>query len=542
MRSPDAERDQRVLVFAPIGRDGALTYELLHRTGIEASICDSIGQLVAELADGAGAIILTEEAFDHRGFRELPAALDQQAAWSDIPVILFAGTAHTSTSLRTIGLAETLRNVTFIERPIRTAAVVSVVRAAIRARRRQYELRDTLVALHAARAEAEGASRLKDEFLATLSHELRTPLNAILGWTTMLRHRQVDGARITRALEVIERNARAQAKLIEDVLDMARIITGKLRLEIRPVALGSIIEAAVDAIRPAAEAKSITLRVDAGSVPAISGDAMRLQQVLWNLLSNAVKFTPSKGMITVTLRLVNSHAVLAVSDTGAGLPPEFLPYVFDRFRQADQSVTRGHGGLGLGLSIVKHLIELHGGTVGAESAGAGLGATFRLTLPIPVMLEGPPERRERELTADAFALRLDGRTLLVVDDDAATRELLADLFERAGASVVSVDSASAAMSEVCRCAPDAIIADIGMPGEDGFSLMRRIRSLPPPAGRVPAIALSAYTRGEDQDAAHEAGFSTFIAKPATPQQLLQGVDAQVNRAAPPLSDSAPRIA
>ena len=538
MTNPDAEREGRVLVFAPIGRDAALTYELLHRTGIHGYICGSVGQLVVELAQGAGAIILTEEALDHPEFRDLPAALDRQAAWSDIPVILFAGSPHTNTSLRTIGLAESLRNVTFIERPIRTAAVVSVVRAALRARARQYELRDTLVALHAARTEAEAASRLKDEFLATLSHELRTPLNAILGWTTMLRHGQVDPPRITRALEVVERNARAQAKLIEDVLDMARIITGKLRLDMRPVALGLIVEAAIDAIRPAADAKSIDLRVNGGSVPAINGDAVRLQQVLWNLLSNAVKFTPAKGTITVSLQLVDSHAALAVSDTGTGLAPEFLPYVFDRFRQADQSVTRGYGGLGLGLSIVKHLVELHGGTVAVDSPGPGLGATFNVSLPIPVMLETPVDRREREQAADAFALRLDGRRVLVVDDDVATRELLRDLFERVGATVVTAASAAAAIDELLHHAPDAIVADIGMPGEDGFSLMRRIRALPPPGGLVPAIALSAYTRGEDQDAARRAGFSAFIAKPATPQQLLEGVYGVLRGSSPPQPDSA----
>jgi CheY-like chemotaxis protein len=336
---------------------------------------------------------------------------------------------------------------------------------------------------------------------------------------------------------VVERNARAQAKLIEDVLDMARIITGKLRLDMRPVALGPIVEAAMDAIRPAADAKSINLRVNAGSVPAINGDTMRLQQVLWNLLSNAVKFTPAKGTITVSLQLIDSHAALAVSDTGSGLPPEFLPYVFDRFRQADQSVTRSYGGLGLGLSIVKHMVELHGGTVAVDSPGAGLGATFTVSLPIPVMLDAPVDRRERDQAADAFALRLDGRRVLVVDDDFATRELLRDLFERAGAAVVTAASAAAAIDEVLHDAPHAIVADIGMPDEDGLTLMRRIRRLPPPGGLVPAIALSAYTRGEDQDAARQAGFSAFIAKPATPQELLREVDALVHGSSPSIPGS-----
>jgi signal transduction histidine kinase/ActR/RegA family two-component response regulator len=541
MSNAVAEHDHRVLVFAPIGRDAALTYDLLHRTAVHGFICGSVGHVVAELAKGAGAIILTEEALDDPGFPSLPAALEQQAAWSDIPVILFAGNAQSSASLRTIGLAETLRNVTFIDRPIRIAAVTSVVRAAIRARARQYELRDTLVALHAARTEAEAASRLKDEFLATLSHELRTPLNAILGWTTMLRHRQVDESQIARALEVVERNARMQAKLIEDVLDMARIITGKLRLDMRPVALAPIVAAAIDAVRPAADVKSIRLQVNVGALPAIHGDATRLQQVLWNLLSNAVKFTTPGGTVTTSLQLLDSHAVLAVSDTGQGLAPEFLPFVFDRFRQADQSVTRGHGGLGLGLSIVKQVVELHGGSVRAESAGPGRGSTFYVTLPIPVMLETAPDRRDGDQSSDAFALRLDGRRILVVDDDVATRELLGDLLHRAGASVVSAGSVAEALDEVARNLPDLIIADIGMPQEDGLSLMRRIRSLPPPTGVVRAIALSAYTRAEDQEAALQAGFGAFIAKPATPQQLLRALDTTLHESGHTLPDS-PRSA
>jgi CheY-like chemotaxis protein len=234
----------------------------------------------------------------------------------------------------------------------------------------------------------------------------------------------------------------------------------------------------------------------------------------------------------VSLRLVDSQAMLAVSDTGPGLAPDFLPYIFDRFRQADQSVTRGHGGLGLGLSIVKHLVELHGGIVRAESDGMGHGATFHVALPIPVMLEAPPDRRDRDASKDAFAVRLDGRHVLVVDDDVATRELLAGLIERAGGAVTTADSTNSALAAVHRRAPDAIIADIGLPGEDGRALLRRIRTLPPPAGVAPAIALSAYTRAEDQQSALAAGFTSFIAKPATPQQLLRALDAIMNAPEP----------
>ena len=288
-----------MLVFAPVGRDGALTRELLGRASIPARVCASIDDLCAEFANQAGAIIMTEEGLDESSFPRLVAALNRQPAWSDIAVILFAGGMQPSAAVRMLGVVEALRNVTVIERPIRVAAVVSVVRAALRARLRQYQMRDTLLALRAARSEAEAASRLKDEFLATLSHELRTPLNAILGWTTMLRHGQVDPEQVSHALEVVERNARAQAQLIEDVLDMARIITGKLRVDLAPVALGPIVETAVEAARPAAFAKRIDIRVELRDVPPVRGDAGRLQQVLWNLLSNAVKFTPPGGQISI---------------------------------------------------------------------------------------------------------------------------------------------------------------------------------------------------------------------------------------------------
>jgi signal transduction histidine kinase/ActR/RegA family two-component response regulator len=536
MPSRIADLERRVLVFAPVGRDGALTRELLGRAALPSFVCSSIDRLCAELSDGAGAIILTEEALDDGALTGLSAALDRQPPWSDIPVILFAGSAHGNASIRTLGLVETLRNVTFIERPIRVAAVISVVRAAIRGRMRQYEMRDTLLALHAARTEAETASRLKDEFLATLSHELRTPLNAILGWTTMLRHGQVEPSRVERALDIVERNARAQARLIEDVLDMARIITGKLRLVMQPVALGPVVDAAVEAIRPAAEAKGVRLETVIGGVPTVRGDAGRLQQILWNLLSNAVKFTPAGGEVRTVLVLMDSRALVTVSDTGTGLPPDFLPFVFDRFRQADQSVTRGHGGLGLGLSIVKHLVELHGGTVRAASEGIGQGASFSVALPIPAVIETPSDRRERdERQGDAFALRLHGRNVLVVDDDEGTRELLVGLIERTGAEVATAESAAAALAEIEHNPPDLIVADIGLPGEDGCSLMRRVRGLPSLARHVPSIALSAYTRAEDRESARAAGFTTFIAKPATPRELLGALERLFTAATPPSS-------
>jgi signal transduction histidine kinase/ActR/RegA family two-component response regulator len=519
-----AEISTRVLVFAPIGRDGALMQDLLAREEIPAVRCATIEEVCHYLDQGCAALILTEEVFRERRLDRLAACLRAQPPWSDIPVLLFAGTDGVPASATTIALLDLFPNVTLLDRPIRLAVAVSIVRAALRARARQLEVRDLLVALEAAREGAEAASRLKDEFLATLSHELRTPLNAILGWTTMLRHGEVEPERVDKALEVIDRNARAQARLVEEVLDMARIITGKLRIELKPVALRPVIDAVVEALRPAADAKGIRIGVDAGTrVSDIRGDADRLQQVFWNLLSNAVKFTPPGGQVMVRLDAPDSHVRIVVTDNGIGLDPSFLPFAFDRFRQADQSVTRGHGGLGLGLAIVKHLVELHGGRVDVASAGNGQGATFTILLPVPPLLEYAPPSPAK-VDSNAFALRFTGRRLLVVDDDPTTLELLKELFVRAQADVVAADSAAAAFESVSRNPPDVMIADIGMPEEDGYSLIARIRRLPEPAGSVPAIALSAYTRSDDRMLAQAAGFSEFIGKPASPEDLLSAVE------------------
>ena len=512
----------RVLIFAPIGRDADLTRGLLARSTIDSVICRSVERVVGEIEEGCAAVILTEEVFEQPDFGRLPVALRQQPPWSDIPVLLFAGSDGRPPSSKTIELLDLFPTVTLLDRPIRVAIAISIIRAAIRARERQLEVRDLLVALHASREEAEAASRLKDEFLATLSHELRTPLNAILGWISMLKHGQLEPARAARALEVIDRNARAQAQLVEDVLDMARIITGKLRIQLEPVALRPVVEAAIEALRPAADAKRITLVLTVRTHDAeVRADQDRLQQVFWNLLSNAVKFTPDGGTVTVQVDARNSHLRVSVSDTGIGLDPAFVPYVFDRFRQADQSVTRGHGGLGIGLAIVKHLVELHGGRVEVASEGRNRGATFRVLLPVPAIIDRHRDRAASS-AAEAFAIRLPGRRVLVVDDDATTRELLSELFRGADASVVTADSAASAFAAFQRETPDVLIADIGLPGEDGLSLMRRIRAT---AGDrlIPSIALSAYTRIEDRDAAYAAGFTAFIGKPAAPQELLYAV-------------------
>ncbi len=514
-----ANLEDRVLIFAPIGRDAELTRDLLERASIACDVCRSISALV-ETFDrvGGGALLLTEEALDEREFPVLMTMLEEQPPWSDVPVLLFAGAPGADITVRAIRSIETLRNVTLLERPIRLAAVLSTVRAALRSRRRQHEVRDLLVALHRARAEAEGANRLKDEFLATLSHELRTPLNAILGWTSMLTRGQIDASRLPRVFQVLDRNAQSQAQLIADVLDVSRIITGKLVLQPTVVDLSDIIARAIDAVRPAAVAKNIRLTLEAPIDTVVRGDPDRLQQIFWNLLSNAVKFTPAAGVVRVEITRDADTITVAVVDSGVGIPAEFAPFVFDRFRQADQTTTRSYGGLGLGLSIVKHLTELHGGTVTASSAGRGHGARFEVRLPaVEAAVEMAPAQ-----TPQFNRVSLDGHSILVVDDDESTREVVATALEAAHAEVQPAASAQEAREWLQRHVPALIITDLGMPVEDGFSLIRDVREQLAP--HVPAIALSAYADQRSREAAFAAGFTAFLAKPTRADALSQLVE------------------
>lgn len=394
-----------------------------------------------------------------------------------------------------------------------------------------------------ARLQAEEANRAKDEFLGTVSHELRTPLTAILGWARLLRTGNLDASTSAGAMETIERNAKAQAKIIEDILDTSRIISGKLRLDVRPVELAPVIEAAIDSLRPAAAAKGIRLEAaldpEAGPVAA---DPDRLQQVVWNLLSNAIKFTPEAGRVQVQLTRKDSHLELVVRDTGKGIPADFLPYVFDRFRQADSSMKRTYGGLGLGLGIVRHLVELHGGTVHAESPGEGQGATFRIVLPaIGRVHPARPEIADRDLAS--FPARagthsfdappfLSGLHVLVVDDERDTRQLLIASLGKFGAIVTEAASAREALDEIHKSQPDVLISDIGMPDEDGCVLIRKVRLLEPErGGRIPAIALTAYARTEDRVRVLSAGYQMHIPKPVDPAELATVVASIAGRTA-----------
>jgi signal transduction histidine kinase/ActR/RegA family two-component response regulator len=383
-----------------------------------------------------------------------------------------------------------------------------------------------LVREQQARAAAEAADRAKDEFLAVLSHELRTPLNAVYGWARMVRSGQVqDAEQVSRALGVIERNANAQVQLVDDLLDVSRVITGKMRLDVRAVDLRTVVEAALDAVRPAADAKGLRLQavLDPRAGP-ITGDSDRLQQVVWNLLINAVKFTPRGGRVQVHLQRVNSHVEIVVSDTGQGIAPDTLPVIFERFRQADSSSTRLHSGLGLGLALVKHLVELHGGSVEAQSAGEGKGATFIVRLPLmiadvphgPVLRVHPTAPSPESLPG----ARLDGLRVLLVDDDPDSVDLATAILAGAGADVLACRSAAEALQAVQAWRPDVLVSDIEMPEEDGYSLIRKVRALDPGhGGKTPAVALTAYGRTQDRMQSLTAGYSMHVPKPVDPGEL-----------------------
>jgi PAS domain S-box-containing protein len=665
-----SEFEQRVLVLPTTGADAQAMSKLFAANGIDSSMCADMEQLCARLRDGAGALIIAEEALlaSPEGLRSCVAA---QPVWSDIPIIVLSRSGYETNAL--LALIGQLGNVSVVERPIRMSTLVTLVRSSLRARRRQYEVREYLLrqeqaqktiregerryrslidnitdyaifmtdveggistwnsgaealfgysaaevanrsldlfstqqdvdsqrasrdlalaiasgraasegwkmrkdgtllfiegacvtvldeaghivgvahflrdvtekhriaiereqlleSERAARSEAERASHTKDEFLATLSHELRTPLNAILGWTMVMRKLKGLPDEAGNALNVIERNARSQAQIIADLLDMSSIISGKVRLDVQRTDLASVIAATVETVRPATLAKNIRLQVvlDPMAGP-VRGDPNRLQQVLWNLLTNAVKFTQRDGRVTITLSRVNSHLEIEVADNGEGINPAFLPHMFDRFRQADASTTRRHGGLGLGLSIVKQLVELHGGSISVKSAGLGMGATFRVVLPVMATALDPTQPGEmREHPARSIAppdvealsaVELEGIKVLVVDDEPDARLLIERLLEDCNASVLTASSAAEALQVLQRDSADVIVSDIGMPIEDGFTLIRRVRALKDGNAATPAIALTAYARVEDRVKAIQAGFQMHLSKPVEPMELV----------------------
>jgi PAS domain S-box-containing protein len=411
--------------------------------------------------------------------------------------------------------------------------------------RKQFELERTelLNREQQARQEAEAANRTKDEFLATLSHELRTPLTAILGWSRMISDDRLSQEDKARGLEAIQRNAQLQSQLIEDILDVSRIITGKFRLDVQATELATVIESAVESVLPAAQAKEIRLQrvLDSGT-SLVSGDPNRLQQVIWNLLTNAIKFTPKGGRVQVRLERINSHVEIVVSDSGEGIKPEVLPYVFDRFHQADSTMTRNYGGLGLGLAIVRHIVELHGGTVEAYSAGIGQGATFTVKLPLMATRSTEPEPATREERVHPTASlgadfecppELEGLHVLVLDDDEDARHLIQTVLQRCLANVTTASTVADAMEVLQRTRPDVLISDLGMPGEDGYSLIRQVRALSPAqGGQTPAAALTAYARLEDRMRVLRSGFQIHLPKPIEPAELVAVVANLADRIRP----------
>jgi signal transduction histidine kinase/CheY-like chemotaxis protein len=548
----------RVLVLAPTAKDGEVTRALLARAALVCVLCESLKRLVSEIRAGAGAVLITEEAIGADGIEELLEVLGAQPTWSELPVLVLmrGGVESTSVALRVI---RSLANVTLLERPAPMRSVISAVHTAVRSRLRQYQIRDQIQEIRqlleserAARAEAERAGRMKDEFLATLSHELRTPLNAILGWATMLRRSADDPEEITSGMEIIERNARIQAQLIEDLLDMSRIISGKIRLDVHSVDPSTVIEAAIESVRPAADAKEIRIQNVLEPCGPVLGDPGRLQQVLWNLLSNAVKFTPRGG--NVICRRSRSSVEITVSDTGPGIKPEFIPHVFERFRQADGSTTRRYGGLGLGLAIVKNLVELHGGTVEARSAGDNSGANFIVRLPISALRSQAPNVRDGENPDDIAARStatvtagsadnaieqcdqadLAGIKVLVVDDDADARNLVQRLLSDCNAQVITAASAQEAITLLKAELADVLLSDIGMPTMDGYEFIRLVRQEIASAERMPAAAITAFARSEDRRRALLAGYQTHIPKPVEPSELTAVVASLAGRIGPPL--------
>jgi signal transduction histidine kinase/ActR/RegA family two-component response regulator len=480
-------------------------------------------QALARVAEGEGKRLM--EAFQRdsaelegvqRRLLELRRQQEQQARFFSEAVLA----ATIVVSLLLVGAAATISR-RFDERR-------RLLEKEIAERRRAEEYRESLlVSERAARSEAERATRLKDEFVATLSHELRTPLNAIVGWASILqRDRRTET--VAQGVEVIERNAKLQAQMIEELLDMSRILSGKLLFDLQRMDVAHVIESAVASVRPTADAKGIFLGSSLTSAGSVNADSARLQQVIWNLLTNAIKFTPRGGKVTIELQEAAGHVIIAVSDTGQGIKAEFLPYVFDRFRQADASTTRRHGGLGLGLSIVKSLVEMHGGTVDVQSPGEDQGATFFVRLPLVQRHTRTSTEDETsdehasatERQSDASAV-LTGLHILVVDDEADARTLARRVLEECGAHVFTAGSAAEALATMDDGrALSILVSDIGMPEQDGYDLIRLMRLRPGDAGRVPAVALTALARAEDRKRALLAGYQTHVSKPVDPAELV----------------------
>jgi signal transduction histidine kinase/ActR/RegA family two-component response regulator len=500
----------------PTGRDARLIADALNHEGLEAEICANAACLLESMTTAVGVVLIAEEALTREILGHVIERMEEQPVWSDLPLIVFSSkSGRPEALLRDLG---SKINATVVERPMRIAMLISAVRGALRARQRQYQTRDLLQQL-------EQADKQKDLFLATLSHELRTPLNSIIGWIQILRSRTLEPAAVNRAIEVIERNAKGQAEMISDILFVSRIITGKLEIKREPIDVVEIVNSVLEIIKPSADAKSILLTVESNGYEAVpvEGDAERLRQVFLNLLVNAIKFTPEGGHVRVALRGSGTSVLVDVIDNGQGIKRQFLPYVFERFRQADSTYTRRIGGLGLGLAIVRHLVELHGGTVTADSQGKGRGSVFTVRLPVadtPRLMPASHANQVIEVSAETTS-RVSGMRILLVEDDKDSRDMLEMALAIYGIEVESAESAAEALKKIQTAKPDVLVSDIGLPGEDGYDLIRKVRALPElEGGATPAIALTGYVSVQDRNLALEAGYQDHIPKPVDPNLLL----------------------
>lgn len=533
--------DERILILAPLGCDAVSVLSVLEKEGIHGEICQTIEDLCVKIHSGAGGALITEEALSGQNVWKLKDCLQGQEKWSDLPiVILTSGGETTQAELRTLRMFSPIGNVSLLERPLRIITLVTTIQVALRSRRRQYGVRSLLLQQiqareteENARREAERLNRIKDDFLSTLSHELRTPLTPLIGWTRLLMSGTLEKTDHARALATIQRCVQAQTQLIEDLLDISRIITGKMRLNITTTNVNKVLETALDVCQSAADAKGVELIVSMPptSVP-MKGDEDRLQQIFWNLLTNAVKFTPQGGTIRTTLGVIEgpagTHIEVVVSDTGVGIAADFLPIIFERFTQAESAITRSYGGLGIGLSIVRSLVELHGGTLMAESAGKDKGSTFTVRFPVRAHFAQEPDaprlRREESLINVAL---LDRVKILLVDDEPQTREVLSVILRQSGALVISAGSVREALEKYIELKPDIVISDLGMPTEDGYELVRRVRVM---GEKTPMIALTAYAREEDRRRCVSAGFQRHVTKPVDPPRLVSAINEVLQQA------------
>ncbi len=500
-----------VLVYAPSFSDSKVAVDVLTESRISAAPCGSLSSLVDNIAHGCGAVMIAEEGLERDQLIYLQAALEGQETWSDLPVIVLGG-ANTKPSIEAFAKSG---NISILERPFSKLTLVRAVQVALRARAKQYEVRKLLI-------EQQDATKKRDEFFATLSHELRTPLNVILGWLEILRAGKLNESSRLDALEILDRNARMQKGLIDDLLDISRIVTGKMFFEATPIDIGGLLRSITASYIPRAIEKKIDLLLSIpNGIYMVEGDEQRLAQVVANLLTNAIKFTPNGGRVEVKFEPLRDVYKISVSDNGQGVDPAFLPYIFDRLKQEDMSTTRAHGGLGLGLAIASHIVEEHSGKIEASSDGRGKGTTFKVILPILATMSAPSSKVE-SFTEEIKTLR--GVRVLVVDDSPDILQLISVWLKKAEVDVKLVSSADEVLASIAKFKPHVLLSDIGMPEVDGYQLISKIRKLSKEeGGNVPAVALTAYARDEERARALNAGFQMHISKPISSSQLINAV-------------------